>query len=186
MDRTIGPNSACLCTAQHNHGVRGGAARSRGFPLRRPPFPATCKRAACNNKSQAGLDPGVQGCTPTGGWLVGARQGGGTGKDPPHKGSYWRRWYLTRAARCRHVTDSREAHDASSSFGAHQQKQQIEYFSSQFAPPDYHPAALPSCLGTPHPIAGVMSSKQISPLLQTWYKWKALRLPWRKRFLVGE
>lgn len=31
-----------------------------------------------------------------------------------------------------------------------------------------------------------MSSKQISPLLQTWYKWKALRLPWRKRFLVGE
>ncbi|KAI7774242.1 hypothetical protein LA080_009042 [Diaporthe eres] len=30
-----------------------------------------------------------------------------------------------------------------------------------------------------------MSSKQISPLLQTWYKWKALRLPWRKRFLVG-
>ncbi|KAG6365516.1 hypothetical protein INS49_007127 [Diaporthe citri] len=30
-----------------------------------------------------------------------------------------------------------------------------------------------------------MSSKQISPLLQTWYKWKALRLPWRKRFLAG-
>ncbi|KAJ4392110.1 hypothetical protein N0V93_005732 [Gnomoniopsis smithogilvyi] len=30
-----------------------------------------------------------------------------------------------------------------------------------------------------------MSSKQISPLLRTWYKWKALRLPWRKRFLVG-
>ncbi|KAK2605473.1 hypothetical protein N8I77_008307 [Diaporthe amygdali] len=30
-----------------------------------------------------------------------------------------------------------------------------------------------------------MSSKQISPLLQTWYKWKALRLPWRKRFLIG-
>ncbi|KAG8161769.1 hypothetical protein KVR01_008756 [Diaporthe batatas] len=30
-----------------------------------------------------------------------------------------------------------------------------------------------------------MPPKQISPLLQTWYKWKALRLPWRKRFLVG-
>ncbi|CAN8096403.1 unnamed protein product [Discula destructiva] len=30
-----------------------------------------------------------------------------------------------------------------------------------------------------------MSSKQISPLLRSWYKWKALRLPWRKRFLVG-
>ncbi|KAI3399384.1 hypothetical protein diail_7111 [Diaporthe ilicicola] len=30
-----------------------------------------------------------------------------------------------------------------------------------------------------------MSSKQISPLLQKWYKWKALRLPWRKRFLIG-
>ncbi|ROW17658.1 hypothetical protein VPNG_00602 [Cytospora leucostoma] len=30
-----------------------------------------------------------------------------------------------------------------------------------------------------------MSSKQISPLLRTWYKWKALRLPWRKRFLIG-
>lgn len=31
-----------------------------------------------------------------------------------------------------------------------------------------------------------MSSKQISPFLRSWYKWKALRLPWRKRFLVGE
>lgn len=51
-----------------------------------PPFPATCKRAACNNKSQAGLGPGVQGCTATGGWLVDARQGGGTGKDPPRRG----------------------------------------------------------------------------------------------------
>lgn len=30
-----------------------------------------------------------------------------------------------------------------------------------------------------------MSSKQISPLLRSWYKWKALRLPWRKRFLIG-
>lgn len=30
-----------------------------------------------------------------------------------------------------------------------------------------------------------MPPKQISHLLQTWYKWKALRLPWRKRFLVG-
>lgn len=36
-----------------------------------------------------------------------------------------------------------------------------------------------------HRIQPQMSSKQISPLLQTWYKWKALRLPWRKRFLVG-
>lgn len=31
-----------------------------------------------------------------------------------------------------------------------------------------------------------MSSKQISPLLRSWYKWKTLRLPWRKKFLVGE
>ncbi|KUI64554.1 NADH-ubiquinone oxidoreductase assembly factor N7BML [Cytospora mali] len=30
-----------------------------------------------------------------------------------------------------------------------------------------------------------MSSKQISPLLRSWYKWKALRLPWRKKFLIG-
>ncbi|POS79578.1 hypothetical protein DHEL01_v202024 [Diaporthe helianthi] len=30
-----------------------------------------------------------------------------------------------------------------------------------------------------------MPPKQISPLLQAWYKWKAMRLPWRKRFLVG-
>ncbi|ROW12758.1 hypothetical protein VMCG_00087 [Cytospora schulzeri] len=30
-----------------------------------------------------------------------------------------------------------------------------------------------------------MSSKQVSPLLRSWYKWKALRLPWRKRFLIG-
>ncbi|PSR94381.1 hypothetical protein BD289DRAFT_363430 [Coniella lustricola] len=30
-----------------------------------------------------------------------------------------------------------------------------------------------------------MSSRQISPLLRSWYKWKALRLPWRRRFLVG-
>ncbi|KAJ9155129.1 hypothetical protein NKR23_g2248 [Pleurostoma richardsiae] len=30
-----------------------------------------------------------------------------------------------------------------------------------------------------------MSSKQISPILRAWYNWKALRLPWRKRFLVG-
>lgn len=31
-----------------------------------------------------------------------------------------------------------------------------------------------------------MSAKQIGPVLQAWYKWKSLRLPWRKRFLVGE
>ncbi|KAK0622970.1 hypothetical protein B0T14DRAFT_564377 [Immersiella caudata] len=30
-----------------------------------------------------------------------------------------------------------------------------------------------------------MSPNQISPLLKTWHKWKALRLPWRKKFLVG-
>lgn len=30
-----------------------------------------------------------------------------------------------------------------------------------------------------------MASKQISPFLRTWYRWKTLRLPWRKRFLVG-
>ncbi|KAK6953446.1 hypothetical protein Daesc_005750 [Daldinia eschscholtzii] len=27
--------------------------------------------------------------------------------------------------------------------------------------------------------------KQIGPIRKAWYQWKALRLPWRKRFLVG-
>ncbi|GJN68839.1 hypothetical protein VFPFJ_05515 [Purpureocillium lilacinum] len=27
--------------------------------------------------------------------------------------------------------------------------------------------------------------KRIGPVAQAWYKWKALRLPWRKRFFVG-
>jgi len=30
-----------------------------------------------------------------------------------------------------------------------------------------------------------MSSKPISPLRKAWFRWKALRLPWRKKFLVG-
>ncbi|KAM7193275.1 hypothetical protein V8F20_008470 [Naviculisporaceae sp. PSN 640] len=30
-----------------------------------------------------------------------------------------------------------------------------------------------------------MSAPRISPLRSAWYKWKALRLPWRKQFLVG-
>ncbi|TDZ61628.1 NADH-ubiquinone oxidoreductase assembly factor N7BML [Colletotrichum trifolii] len=30
-----------------------------------------------------------------------------------------------------------------------------------------------------------MSATRISPILEAWYKWKSLRLPWRKRFLVG-
>lgn len=30
-----------------------------------------------------------------------------------------------------------------------------------------------------------MSPTQISPFLRAWYKWKSLRLPWRKRFLIG-
>ncbi|KUJ22957.1 uncharacterized protein LY89DRAFT_679786 [Mollisia scopiformis] len=30
-----------------------------------------------------------------------------------------------------------------------------------------------------------MSSKPASPLRQAWYRWKSLKLPWRKRFLVG-
>ncbi|KAJ6446417.1 NADH dehydrogenase [ubiquinone] 1 alpha subcomplex assembly factor 2 [Purpureocillium lavendulum] len=30
-----------------------------------------------------------------------------------------------------------------------------------------------------------MSMKRIGPIAQAWYKWKALRLPWRKRFFVG-
>jgi hypothetical protein len=29
------------------------------------------------------------------------------------------------------------------------------------------------------------SASSISPMLRAWYRWKALRLPWRKRFLVG-
>ncbi|RBR07033.1 uncharacterized protein FIESC28_10849 [Fusarium coffeatum] len=30
-----------------------------------------------------------------------------------------------------------------------------------------------------------MAMKQIGPVTRAWYKWKALRLPWRKRFLMG-
>jgi len=30
-----------------------------------------------------------------------------------------------------------------------------------------------------------MSSKSPSPLRQAWYRWKSLKLPWRKRFLIG-
>ncbi|KAF7558859.1 hypothetical protein G7046_g5301 [Stylonectria norvegica] len=30
-----------------------------------------------------------------------------------------------------------------------------------------------------------MSAKRVGPVAQAWYKWKALRLPWRKRFLMG-
>ena len=30
-----------------------------------------------------------------------------------------------------------------------------------------------------------MPSKPLSPIRKAWYKWKALHLPWRKRFLVG-
>ncbi|KAI0841472.1 hypothetical protein F5Y06DRAFT_293173 [Hypoxylon sp. FL0890] len=29
------------------------------------------------------------------------------------------------------------------------------------------------------------SAKQIGPIRKAWYQWKALRFPWRKRFLVG-
>ncbi|KAH6610381.1 hypothetical protein Trco_000401 [Trichoderma cornu-damae] len=30
-----------------------------------------------------------------------------------------------------------------------------------------------------------MTPKRIGPFAQAWYKWKALRLPWRRRFLIG-
>ncbi|KAG4028394.1 hypothetical protein MFRU_022g01120 [Monilinia fructicola] len=30
-----------------------------------------------------------------------------------------------------------------------------------------------------------MSTQPLSPIRKAWYKWKALRLPWRKRFFVG-
>ncbi|TLS24882.1 hypothetical protein PpBr36_08935 [Pyricularia pennisetigena] len=30
-----------------------------------------------------------------------------------------------------------------------------------------------------------MQHPKLSPIRQAWYKWKALRLPWRKRFLIG-
>ncbi|KAK3302446.1 uncharacterized protein B0T15DRAFT_305761 [Chaetomium strumarium] len=30
-----------------------------------------------------------------------------------------------------------------------------------------------------------MSHPPVSPLLRAWYKWKMLRLPWRRQFLVG-
>lgn len=34
-------------------------------------------------------------------------------------------------------------------------------------------------------LASPMSQRPISPLLRAWYKWKTLRLPWRRQFLVG-
>ncbi|KAF7950423.1 hypothetical protein EAE96_007708 [Botrytis aclada] len=30
-----------------------------------------------------------------------------------------------------------------------------------------------------------MSTQPLSPIRKAWYRWKALRLPWRKRFFVG-
>ncbi|APA15581.1 hypothetical protein SS1G_13545 [Sclerotinia sclerotiorum 1980 UF-70] len=30
-----------------------------------------------------------------------------------------------------------------------------------------------------------MSTQQLSPIRKAWYRWKSLRLPWRKRFFVG-
>ncbi|RMJ12057.1 hypothetical protein CDV36_008314 [Fusarium kuroshium] len=30
-----------------------------------------------------------------------------------------------------------------------------------------------------------MAPNQIGPIARAWYRWKALRLPWRKRFLMG-
>ncbi|KAI5465757.1 hypothetical protein BGZ63DRAFT_400203 [Mariannaea sp. PMI_226] len=30
-----------------------------------------------------------------------------------------------------------------------------------------------------------MAPKHIGPITRAWFKWKALRLPWRKRFLMG-
>ncbi|KAK4039981.1 hypothetical protein C8A01DRAFT_16108 [Parachaetomium inaequale] len=30
-----------------------------------------------------------------------------------------------------------------------------------------------------------MSQTPISPMLRAWYKWKTLRLPWRRQFLIG-
>ncbi|KAH7252089.1 hypothetical protein BKA59DRAFT_473683 [Fusarium tricinctum] len=30
-----------------------------------------------------------------------------------------------------------------------------------------------------------MATNQVGPIARAWYKWKALRLPWRKRFLMG-
>ncbi|KAI9166826.1 NADH-ubiquinone oxidoreductase assembly factor [Paramyrothecium foliicola] len=36
-----------------------------------------------------------------------------------------------------------------------------------------------------HNTVPLMSPKNIGPIKQAWYRWKALRLPWRKRFLMG-
>ncbi|KAI9645197.1 hypothetical protein NHQ30_005931 [Ciborinia camelliae] len=30
-----------------------------------------------------------------------------------------------------------------------------------------------------------MSTQPLSPIRKAWYRWKALRLPWRKRFFIG-
>lgn len=46
-------------------------------------------------------------------------------------------------------------------------------------------AASPSSYNLPWKAIISMSPKRIGPIAQAWYKWKALRLPWRKRFLVG-
>lgn len=101
MDCTRRPNSARVqhsIIMEFEEGQPTAVSGGGGPPL--PCHLAAC--SPCNNKSEAGLAVWVQGsrdtCT-TGGWLVAARQGDGTGKDPPHKGSYWLQWYLTRPAR---------------------------------------------------------------------------------------
>lgn len=30
-----------------------------------------------------------------------------------------------------------------------------------------------------------MSSSNVGLVMRAWFRWKALRLPWRKRFLIG-
>lgn len=47
------------------------------------------------------------------------------------------------------------------------------------------PFRFPSRTILNHHILMSATPKRTGPFAQAWYKWKALRLPWRKRFLIG-
>lgn len=49
---------------------------------------------------------------------------------------------------------------------------------------DLHTLSLPF-LQVSHNRRVPMSAPNIGPVLRAWYRWKALRLPWRRRLLVG-
>lgn len=120
-----------------------GQSAQPWFPPSGDPPPLPCHLQACSMQQQVASrfgprGPGMHGHGRMAGRCPTRRR---NREGPTTQGSYWRRWYLTRAARCRHVTDSRQGHDASSSTSAHRQKQQIEYFFLAVCAP-----RLPPCL----------------------------------------